>query len=231
MSMKRTQASRRAARRVGTSGSVRAKAALLLSVTAALVLAGCSAAGRSTNGACPEPRAATNSHLAPELEALLPKQVAGRSLATWSLSGACWVAFAGPGGETLKGEVEALSSGPPIDLEQLAYAVAGRTNVESDPPYFVWAALRPNGDAENALAVALLFGTGGFRGHVSEAADLRNYDRTTIGTKEVFVGSVEMIEQNDHLRGSPYLYQNDDYMFIVVTDDEDWAEEALAHLP
>jgi hypothetical protein len=169
--------------------------------------------------------------MAPELEALIPKNVAGRDLATWSLSGPCWVVFAGSGGDKLKADLEAASSGNPIDLDKLDFAVAGRADVDSDPPYFVWAALRPDDSAENALAVALLFGTARFRIPLREATDLRNYEPTTIGGKEVFVGSLDMIEQDEHQRGSPYLYQNDDYIFIVVTDDDAWAEEALAQLP
>ena len=29
----------------------------------------------------------------------------------------------------------------------------------------------------------------------------------------------------------PYLYQTDDAMFMVITDDEAWAKDAIAQLP
>jgi hypothetical protein len=53
----------------------------------------------------------------------------------------------------------------------------------------------------------------------------------TIAGKTVHAGSADMVEQNNHQRGIPYLYQGDGYMFLVLTDDPAWAEEALAALP
>jgi hypothetical protein len=53
----------------------------------------------------------------------------------------------------------------------------------------------------------------------------------TIAGKTVHVGSADMVEQVDHQRGIPYLYQGDGYVFLVLTDDPAWAEEALAALP
>ena len=57
------------------------------------------------------------------------------------------------------------------------------------------------------------------------------FEARTIGGKEVFVGSPAMLRQSEHQRGTPYLYQTDDTMFLIITDDEAWAREALAALP
>ena len=84
-------------RRIAGQMLGRAPLSIVLAVTVAFVLAGCGAPVTSSPGDCPEPRTAPGSHLAPELEALIPKNVAGRDLATWSLSGRCWVLFAGSG--------------------------------------------------------------------------------------------------------------------------------------
>ena len=40
-----------------------------------------------------------------------------------------------------------------------------------------------------------------------------------------------MLLQSEDQRGTPYLYQNDEAMFIVIADDEAWAEEAIGGLP
>ena len=49
--------------------------------------------------------------------------------------------------------------------------------------------------------------------------------------KEVYVGATDMLEQTDHQHGKPYLYQTDATMFVVITDDAAWAEEAFEQLP
>ena len=40
-----------------------------------------------------------------------------------------------------------------------------------------------------------------------------------------------MLDQTEHIRGRPYLYQTDDAMYLVVTDDDKWALEAIKQLP
>jgi hypothetical protein len=54
-----------------------------------------------------------------------------------------------------------------------------------------------------------------------------------IGGKEVAVGPLDVIRQTEHQRGRPYLYGSTalDVSFIVITDDEAWAEEAIRALP
>ncbi len=63
------------------------------------------------------------------------------------------------------------------------------------------------------------------------AADLSAYQEETISGKQIFVGETAMVSQTEHSRGRPYLYQTDDQVFVVITDDRAWAEEALEQLP
>ena len=48
---------------------------------------------------------------------------------------------------------------------------------------------------------------------------------------KAYVGRPDMLRQSEHRRGSPYLYQTDAYMFLLITDDEAWAEDALQQMP
>jgi hypothetical protein len=110
------------------------------------------------------------------------------------------------------------------------YGVAGRSDTKSDPPFFVFAAVRPANDDEVQLALLLLFG--GARFHdVALASLLAYYKSETIGGKQVYVGTPDMLDQDTHQRGRPFLYQNDQYMFLVITDDDAWAADAIAQLP
>jgi hypothetical protein len=58
-------------------------------------------------------------------------------------------------------------------------------------------------------------------------------DDREIGGKLVAVGPPDLIRQTAHQRGRPYLYGSTalGVSFIVVTDDEAWAEEAIRALP
>jgi hypothetical protein len=124
----------------------------------------------------------------------------------------------------------AAAGGEPVDFDNLAIAIGGRSDTDDDPPYFVWAAKRPIADAELELTAFLMFNGAGFRQPFT-AGDLDLYDTLMIAGKTVHVGSADMVEQNDHQRGIPYLYESDGYMFLVLSEDPAWAEEALAALP
>jgi hypothetical protein len=173
-------------------------------------------------------------HQAADLEALLPSSVANRNLSRWSLRGRCWLeVLAGRSPE----EVEALlalfeTPGDPhrIVAEHLAYGVAGRADPDVDPPYIVFGAVRPH-DRDEITATTVLMLQGAGYEDVGDGADLRNYEVATIAGRSIHVGSIDMLKQDDHQRGRPHLYQTDDHMFIVVTDDEAWAEDAISQLP
>jgi hypothetical protein len=78
------------------------------------------------------------------VEALVPKNLGGRDLHTWSLSGRCWVVFAGPVADQLVTVLEAENDGNPIDLDVLGFAVAGRDD-GSGRSKFVTVASQPLG--------------------------------------------------------------------------------------
>jgi hypothetical protein len=172
-------------------------------------------------------------HQAPELEGLLPSSVGGRELARWSVLGRCWPALLledGPaavddfviGFETPGGE--------PMNLDNLAYAVAGRADTSADPPYFVWIAKRPYDDDEISLTLVLLFGGAGYH-DVAAGIDPQNYQLQTIAGREVNVGTEAMLKQDDHQRGRPYFFETEQHMYLLVTEDEAWAADAIAQLP
>jgi hypothetical protein len=176
----------------------------------------------------------TQLHQAPELEAQLPASVGGRALATWSLRGRCWLELALNGGpsdiDAFVAKFETANDRQLIDLAHLDYAVAGRSDTKADPPFFVFAAGRSRDDDEVRLATVLLFGGASFH-DIATAGDLSLYERRTIARKDVYVGNTDMLGQTEHQRGRPYLYQNDDAMFLLITDEERWAEDALSQLP
>lgn len=178
----------------------------------------------------------TAKHDAPDLEAVLPAELGGRPMARWSLQG--------------RSLYECLSDAPPeeldeffasletpndptkIDLDHIRYAAAGRSDVTTDPPYFVFALDRPVDEDEIYLALLTMFQTAGYlEPDPLVAGNLDRYQELTLGGKLAFMGSEDMLKQDSHQRGRPVLYQTDDYMFLVITDDIDWAEEALSKLP
>jgi hypothetical protein len=171
-------------------------------------------------------------HQAPDVEALLPARVGGRSLARWSLRGGCWLDEV-VGKENVAALIAGLekeAGGRPIDVPNLRYGIAGRSDTKRDPPYFVYGAARPPDDPEISLALYLLLGGAGFR-DVTGGGDLSRYQTQEIGGKEVAVGTEAMLDQSEHQRGRPFLYQTEDYMFVIITDDDAWAADALRQLP
>jgi hypothetical protein len=173
-------------------------------------------------------------HQAPDLEAVLPTTVGGRPLAIWSVVGRCLIeiAFALPDDQidALIGKLGAGTDAQRVDITHLTYAVAGRSDTTTDPPYFVFAVGRPQKDSEIGAAMELLFGLIGFT-DIKNAPDLTRYQERSIADHTVYVGDAGMLKQDEHQRGRPYLYQTDDALFLVVTDDEAWAKDAISQLP
>ncbi len=173
-------------------------------------------------------------HQAPAFEAILPASVADRPMAKWSVSGRCWlkVVTGLPPSELdgLLAELQTAEDPRPVDVSSLTYAVAGRSDTTGDPPYFTFVTARAATDKEIQLALFLLFGGAAFRDPAT-AGDLSAYEERTIAGKQVYVGTTEMLAQNEHQRGRPYLYQNDDYMFLVIADDDAWVADAIGQLP
>jgi len=166
-------------------------------------------------------------HQAPDLEAQLPRQVGGRDLSTWSVAGWCWLRMAV--GEDGLAEIAPILRAESIDVGNLQYAIAGRLDTQADPPYFVFAAYRPQANAEIDVALGLLLQGAGYRNGVT--VDLSQFEPRELGDRVAFVGTTDMVTQSEHQRGRPWLYQTDSAMFLVITDDDAWAEDAIRQLP
>ncbi|MFL5646237.1 MAG: hypothetical protein ACJ78L_12865 [Chloroflexota bacterium] len=202
------------------------------SAAAASIPAGSATPSRSS-ATCIDPTSGVFPHQAPEIEALLPATVGRRPLARWSVRGRCWLELA----VDTPAHADALVAGfttadnpDPVDDAKLVYGVAGRSDTSNDPPYFIWAAGRPENEDEIGLVLTLLFGSAGFH-DVDAAIDLNNYQKTAFADKDVYVGTTDMLDQNVHQKGRPYLYQTADHMFVLIADDAAWAEEAIGSLP
>jgi hypothetical protein len=117
----------------------------------ALFAVGCSvAAPEHTVGPLPNgsfascPSKGVLPHQNPELEALLPKGVNGRELTIWSISGWCWVDLDYPSDPAFARAASGMGD-EGVKVGDLAMAVAGRSDTQQDPPYFVFA-VRKSGD-------------------------------------------------------------------------------------
>ncbi len=94
----------------------------------------------------------------------------------------------------------------------------------------MFAANRSQHDDEISLAMELLFVGAGFHDG-ARATDLSKYEARTIAGKPVYVGTTDMLTQDEHQRGRPYLYQTDNAMFLVITDDDAWAANVDPRMP
>ncbi len=164
-------------------------------------------------------------HQAPEVEALAPATVDGRDLSIWSVKGDTWLEVAGmTPGEISTVRKTVAEAG--VSLDDVAQVIAGRSSVEEDPPYFVYIYRIPPGASDAVLPLAI--GTAGFK----NGLDPSQFQTSTLGGKQVYVGTEDMLDQSEHQRGRPYWYEIDDQtLAIVVTDKEDWAIDALRQLP
>jgi len=156
-----------------------------------------------------------------ELQAMLPVWVGGRALSTHSHRGLEYLRAWSPVPEE---QLERLASdpaaveaafGPGVALDDLEFAVAGRSST-SDPAYFV-TALRIRG-----LPARL-------RPLPSPAAGGLSWTARTFGTRTVRTDRATG-ERGAQGYMSHYVYDVGDVRFIIITDDEEWATEAIARL-
>ena len=178
----------------------------------------------------------TAEHQAPDLEAALPAELGGRPMARWSLQGRivfeCMSDASPEELDEFFASLETPNDPAKIDLDHIRYAVAGRSDVQADPPYIIFALDRPVDEDEIYLASLTMFQTANYlEPDPTVAGDLDRYQELTLGGKSAFMGNEDMLKQDEHQRGRPVLYQTDAYMFMVITDDLDWADEALSKLP
>lgn len=167
----------------------------------------------------PEPVVSSDLHDAPELEALLPAVVAGQALYRWSALGINY--FGGVGGladeELATLEADLATEGFTID--DFSQGTAGRSDL-SDRPYLILV-FHVRGVAATDLPLGM---------HMDNP-QAGAFEQIVIAGKQVRRGVPEMIEQTDHARGTPYVYASGEYLFTILTEDEEWAADALAQLP
>lgn len=165
-------------------------------------------------------------HDAPDLEAMLPREVAGRRLATWSVIGLDYLGGGPEGSPALpllsmadRDAFEEMATSLGLVVDDWAMAVGGRSDVEGDPPYFVFAHR-----IKSVPAVWLE------PGHTVDYPDAGTWSQLTLGGRTVRVGTEAMLPQTQHVRGRPYVYDVGDVRFTIVTEDEAWATDALSGL-
>ena len=157
-------------------------------------------------------------HQAPDLEAMLPDVVAGRRLYRWSVHGIDFYQGDPPAPHELE-EIEAELTEAGLQLGDMARAVAGRDDPATDPPYLVYAVRIGYLPAEiRDLDVDM------------DHPGAGTWTSTRVGGRACQVGTESMVEQTDHQRGRPYVYDIGSVRFLVVTDDPDWAAEAIGAL-
>jgi len=168
-------------------------------------------------------------HDAPDLEALLPTTIAGRAMVPWSVAGWCWLHFGWEATDAQWAAEVQMVDDLAIDVADLRMAVAGRS-ADEDPPYFVWAVSLPVDETTTNVAMQLLMQSIGVVDQ-STYLDEANFHPLTIAGKSVFVGGAKLLVQDSHQRGKPFEYGTDENLFVVMTEDDSWAEEALSQLP
>jgi len=164
-------------------------------------------------------------HDAPDLEATLPAQVAGRPLVKWSIAGASFWKAVGHKPGSLGAELRAIG----LTADDMQLAVAGRADTRRDPPYIVWvvtfggltgAALRDSLPSYLALAPMRIDPSRG-----------DDFEERLIADRQVMVGNREMVNQGVHHRGVPYVYVADSGIYALIAEEQPWAEEAIGSLP
>jgi len=172
----------------------------------------------------PHPVVAAVKHQAPGLEGMLPDEVAGSALRSYSARGLDYLR----GWSRMPSEqVLALEEDPAalavlsvleVELDDIEFADVGRSSVD-DPPYRVTAFRIRSIPAEfQPLSM------------VVDHPDAGIWSTATFAHRVVRVGSETMLEQSEDRHGRPYIYDVGDVRFMVTTDDEAWAAEAFARL-
>jgi hypothetical protein len=170
------------------------------------------------------------SHDDAALEALLPDAVNGRDLTKWSSAGWCLVQGAYSTNAAFARASAAIDDAG-VDVADLRLALAGRSDTERDPPYFVYVMYEPSDQDAYGIAFLILVAAGLGAADPATFADDPSWETQTVGGKEVQVGAQKLIEQSEHLRGRPYVYETSGHLFAVIADDAAWAADALRHLP
>ena len=167
---------------------------------------------------------AVGSHDAPALEATMPSTVAGRPLVIWSVAGDNFWSVASRGNARSVASPRLAAAG--LNPDALALAVAGRADTR-DPPYIIWAVQfgDHSGHGLPPIASALLFGV--MRVDGSQGEELRQVE---IEGTVIAVGNSQMVRQDRHHRGRPYIMVGSTALYSFITDDDAWASEVVRTL-
>jgi hypothetical protein len=57
-----------------------------------------------------------------------------------------------------------------------------------------------------------------------------NLSPATIGGKDIYILDPEFLAQDQSQAGSAYVYDTEDFLYAVITDDVAWAADALEQL-
>ena len=173
-----------------------------------------SATGSSLPSAC-----LPLAHDAPDLEKLLPTRIAGRPLEIWSVHGERMITCISGGTAADVADLAAALATEGLGLDDISVVIAGRADVATDPPYFILAyqlAGRPGSEFPSTTGV--------------DYPDVVAFHEADIEGKHVLVGETAGMEQSEHARGRPYVWNSPTIHYLIVTDDERWAAEALRSL-
>ena len=157
-------------------------------------------------------------HDAPSLEAGLPDAVAGEHLVHWSIRGEHYFTSAGVDAAGIA-QVKADLAKDGLVMDDVAFAVDGRASL-SDAPYFV-NAFRIQGVPAASLPETVAI----------DHPDAGTFTDVVLAGKQVRRGTTAMLDQTDHQRGMTYLYDAGEVRYIIVTDSDSWAADALRQLP
>ncbi len=158
-------------------------------------------------------------HDAPELEKQVPTMIAGRPLAIWSVHGARMITCISGGTASDVADLAAALAADGLSLDDLSVVIAGRTDVATDPPYFILAynlAGHPGSEFPSTVSI--------------DHPDAVAFHEADLEGKHVLVGEMAGMDQSDHSRGRPYVWNSPTTHYLIVTDDERWAAEVLRAL-
>ena len=158
-------------------------------------------------------------HDAPDLEKVVPTVIAGRPLTIWSVHGERMVTCITGGTAADVADLAAALAAEGLGLNDISVVTAGRTDVATDPPYFILAynlVGHPGSEFPSTTAV--------------DYPDAAAFHEADIEGKHVLVGETAGMDQSQHVRGRPYVWNSPTIHYLIVTDDEAWAAEALRSL-
>ena len=159
-------------------------------------------------------------HQDPELEAMLPCVVGGRTLVRWSVRGVDYFRMSGPIGDADLAAIDEELVGMGLTLDDVSVAFAGRADIEGNPPWGAQAVrFRGIPAADLPLGMSTAYPEAG------------TFTPTTLAGRSVHRGTPEMVIQDEHLRGQPYVILVGDVHVTVTTEDEAWAAEAIDQVP